>query len=395
LLALCIILHIEDEWYKASKVQRHKGTMVQRQNIDITNLNTMKEITLIMFILLSLISCNIERGQISDNSQQPAFQSVDSSDMTNNFYDNTETLSLPVKEITIEGEIANPGKVDFSILPVHSVIVKETLLDNNGADKFVGAYRYDGYSLFDILDKRILQKSNSKEFNPIIDLYIEIENERGEKTVFSWGELYYPANLHKIIIATSVSRIVPSKTKELWPLPVECKIVAANDLITERNISSPVKIKVKSYPLSFKVNRELSPLFSKQIEIFNSAKQVGIIDKIPDSLKNVTFNTIFYGRGKGIHTTTPFSGILLKDLLLQYYPVTRENLMSGILCFTGIDGYRCAVSYSELFNRNDQQEFLLIKSDPGEDGGLFRIFAAPDFFSDRAIKSVSEIHLGY
>jgi hypothetical protein len=59
----------------------------------------------------------------------------------------------------------------------------------------------------------------------------------------------------------------------------------------------------------------------------------------------------------------------------------------------GKDGYRCAVSYSELFNRNDLQEFLLVRTEPGEDGGLFRIFAASDFFSDRAIKSVSEINL--
>lgn len=355
----------------------------------------MKKLTFTLFLCLNLISCKNENRQIPDISRQPALQPADTSDMTNNFYDNTETLSLPLKEITIEGEIANPGKVDFSNLPLHSVIVKETLLDNAGGDRFIGAYRYDGYSLFDILDKRILKKSNSKEFNPIIDLYIEIENEKGEKIVFSWGELYYPVNLHKIIIATSVSRIVPSKTKELWPLPVECKIVAASDLITERNISSPVKIMVRSYPLSFTVNRELSPLYSKQIELFNSGNKLGMIDKIPESLTNETFNTIFYGRGKGIHSTTPFIGIPLKDLLLKYYPVTKENLMSGILCLTGKDGYRCAVSYSELFNRNDQQEFLLIKSDPGEDGGLFRIFAASDFFSDRAIKSVSEIHLGY
>ncbi|MBN2862324.1 MAG: hypothetical protein JXN62_04120 [Bacteroidales bacterium] len=59
------------------------------------------------------------------------------------------------------------------------------------------------------------------------------------------------------------------------------------------------------------------------------------------------------------------------------------------------DGYRCALSYSELFNRNDQQEFLLIKYKEGEEGGLFRLFAAGDFFSDRAIKSVTEIHLDH
>jgi hypothetical protein len=158
---------------------------------------------------------------VPENEKKNMTQVIDSSDKTNNFYDNVETYSLPVKDLVIEGEIANPGKVDFSNLPVHSVIVKETLLDSVGGDKFVGAYRYDGYSLFDILNNRILKKVNISEFKPIIDLYVEVENDKGEKVVFSWGEIYYPNNLHKILIASGVARIVPSKTKELWPLPVE------------------------------------------------------------------------------------------------------------------------------------------------------------------------------
>jgi hypothetical protein len=64
-----------------------------------------------------------------------------------------------------------------------------------------------------------------------------------------------------------------------------------------------------------------------------------------------------------------------------------------MICIAGKDGYRSAISYSELFNRNDQQEFMLVKTGVQEDGGLFRIFAAADFFSDRAVKSVNEIHL--
>ncbi len=313
--------------------------------------------------------------------------------MTNNFYDNVEILPLRPADLYVEGEIANPGKVDFADLPVHSVIVKETLLDSTGSDRFVGAYRYDGYSLFDILDKKILNKANITEFKPIIDLYVEIENASGEKVVFSWGEIYYPTNLHKILIVNGVARIVPSKTKELWPLPQQSKIVAAGDLVTERNISLPVKITVKSYKHSFTVIQGMLSMYSPTIDIFSSDKKTGQIEKLPEKLNNVIFNTIFYGRGKGIHSTTPFEGIMLKDLLLKYYPVTKENLMSGILCISGKDGYRSAVSYSELFNRNDQQEFMLIKTKEKEDDGLFRIFAASDFFSDRAIKAVSEIHL--
>ncbi len=351
----------------------------------------MKKIILLLLLPLYLFSCKETTNP--GNLKQPATQIIDTSDMTNNFYDNVETLPLQPADLYVDGEIANPGKVDFTELPVHSVIVKETLLDSAGGDRFVGAYRYDGYSLFDILDKRILKKANISEFKPIIDLYVEIENASGEKVVFSWGEIYYPTNLHKILIVNGVARIVPSKTKDLWPLPQQSKVVAAGDLVTERNISSPVKITVKSYRHSFTVSQGMSPLYSQTIDIFNTDKKSGQIDKLPENLNNVIFNTIFYGRGKGIHSTTPFEGVMLKDLLLKYYPVSKENLMTGIICIAGKDGYRSAVSYSELFNRNDQQEFMLIKTKENEDGGLFRIFAASDFFSDRAIKAVSEIHL--
>ncbi len=353
----------------------------------------MKNLSFLFIIILGINSCNNPEKTRTQTEKKTITQFIDTTDMTNNFYDKVETYPLPVKDLYIDGEIANPGKVDFSDLPVHSVITKETLLDSAGSDRFVGAYRYDGYSLFDILDKRILKKANADEFKPIIDLYVEIENDKGDKIVFSWGEIYYPNNLHKILIAGSVSRIVPSKTKELWPLPAESKIVAGNDLVTERNISSPVKITVKSYPHSFPVQKGMSLMFSPSMTIFNASKKIGQVETLPADLNNTTFNTIFYGRGKGIHSTTPFKGVLLNDLLLKYYPVSKLNLKSGLICIAGLDGYRCVISYSELFNRNDQQEFMLIKTKDKEDGGLYRIFAASDFFSDRAIKSVSEIHL--
>jgi hypothetical protein len=354
----------------------------------------MKPVSLILLILVSLISCRNETKESPSNLTGSGKPITDTSEMTNNFYDNAETYPLPVKDLIIEGEIANPGKVDFKMLRKHSVIVKEALLDSSGSDRFSGAYRYDGYSLFDILDERILRKANSEEFRPIIDLYIEIENDKGQKVIFSWGEIYYPNNLHKIIIASDVSRIVPSKTKELWPLPAESKIVAGSDLVTERNISSPVKITVRSYPRSFRVERDMSPMYAADIRISGGSQQVDVIKKLPSDINLQTFNTIFYGRGRGIHSTSPFTGILLKDFLIRYYPFNRENLQTGIVCLAGVDGYRCVFSYSELFDRNDQQEFLLITTKPGEDGGLYRVFAACDFFSDRAVKSLSEIYMG-
>ena len=315
--------------------------------------------------------------------------------MTNNFYDKADTYSLPLKELLVEGEISNQGLVDFKGLPKRSVIVKEALPEHGGSNRFTGAFRYDGYSLFDILDSRFIQKANAGEYNSIIDFFLIIENEEGEKTVFSWGDIYYPNNLHKVLIASEVSRIVPSKTKELWILPEKSKIVAASDLITVRNITNPVKITVKSFPLSMKMNRGMSPMYSPGIKILENRREIGNIDLISEDVINERFEAIFYGRGRGIHSTTPFTGPLIKMILERFFPVNRMNMQTGILCFAGVDGYRCAVSFSELFNRNDQQEFLLVRMKKNEDGGEFRMFAACDFFSDRAVKSLSEIHLGF
>ncbi|BDX36833.1 hypothetical protein CYCD_01880 [Tenuifilaceae bacterium CYCD] len=315
---------------------------------------------------------------------------VDSLEQTNNFYDNEPTQQLPMVALYVDGEVANPDTVNFAKLPIHSVIVKEALLNTDGTNKFIGAYRYGGYSLFDILNTIKVNKKNADVFPPIIDLYIEVSNDAGEKVVFSWGELYYPNNLHKIIIASSVMRIVPSKTKDLWPLPTTSRLVVGNDLLTERNISNPTKITVRSLDASFKIDKDLKPLFCEKVKLVNIDGKEGALS-ISKALSPVTFNTIFYGRGRGIHSTTPFTGYYLKDILASTYPISRENIQRGIFTIAGLDGYRMSVTYSELFNRNDQQDFLLIDDPKNMEGGRYKLFPACDFFSDRAIKVLSEI----
>ena len=345
-------------------------------------------------VLLSTVvtSCHENTSVKNSVSTSLSVQIVDSTDLTNNFYDNVETYSLPLNNLSIEGEISNPGFVDFNNLTKRSIIVKETILEKTGGNKFTGAFRYDGYSLMDILDNIKIRKTNAEEFQSVIDLYVEIENSAGEKAVFSWGEIYYPNNLHKIILTTAVARIVPSKTKDLWVLPKTSKLVCGNDLVTERNINSPSKITVRSYPESFKTVKGMSPMFSEGFSILTGNEEPVKITEFEFGLNLNTYNTIFYGRGRGIHSTTPFKGVLLKSMIEKYFPSTKENIMTGLFCFAGKDGYRMTVSFSELFNRNDQQEFLLVKTAPDEDGGLFRLFPSCDFFSDRSIKSLSEIH---
>ena len=353
----------------------------------------MKKINVLLSVVLIVIafsSCTTQSTHDYKSELTTDF-SADTVDATNNFYDNAETHLLKMSQLSVIGEIAEDLQVDFSKLSLHSLIVKETLISDDG-DKFVGAYRYDGYSLYDILNNCKLQKANQDTFPPIIDLFVEVENNKGEKVVISWGELYYPVHLHEIIIAKSVMRIVPSKTFDLWPLPTESKLVIASDLITERNISSPTKITIKSYPIDLKVQKGLKPLYSPELKIWVKSELKNTISSNPTTLQNETFHTIFYGRGRGIHSTSPYTGVLLKEIMAEYTKITKANLQTGIFVVAAKDGYRGCFSFSELMNRNDQSEVLLVCDKDAKHNGIFRVFPACDFFSDRAIKGINDIY---
>jgi len=342
-------------------------------------------------LLLITFSCTSKSNPKNNTLSRIPIQEADTLDATNDFYDNAKTYSLQAFDLEITGEITNPGKVDFSALPLHSLIVKETLL-NGDKDTFIGAYRYDGYSLYDILNPYHLDKKNADVFNPIIDLFVEIENEKGEKIVISWGEIFYPNHLHEIIIATKVMRIVPSKTNDLWELPTDSKIIIASDLITERNISNPTKITIRSYPKDLKVEKGKSPLFSSKIDIYFDKKKTETLLKNPTNIPEQSVHTIFYGRGRGIHSTQPFTGISLKNFFQGKTKQTQKALREGLFVIAADDGYRAVFTYSEICNRNDQAEVLLICKPELEDNGIFSVFPSCDFFSDRAIKGINAIY---
>lgn len=262
----------------------------------------------------------------------------------------------------------------------------------NDVITFSGSYRYDGYSLFDILKEKIVAKKNKAEFKSIIDLLVVVEDQKGEKVVLSWGEIYYPTALHRILIADRVAAIIPSETHEQWPLPERTKLVCGNDLIGARNIENPVKITVFSAPMSFPSRKGLKPLYAPGFQVVRADGQAVAIDLANVQAEKRVFPSVFYGRGKGFHGINFFSGILLKDALKTFLTLDRETLQRGYLVAASIDGYHIAMSCSELFNRNDQAEFLLIDRGKGQDGGRYAIFPAADFFSDRALKAVNLIH---
>jgi hypothetical protein len=326
-------------------------------------------------------------------SAQNSLMDYDAENKTNSFFDNAEVTNLLVSEIEVTGEVDNSGRADLSKLPLREIIVKE-IISEDGKDKFIGAYRYVGYSLADIISPFVANKINAKEFPPQTDLYVEIENSKGEKVCVSWGEIYYANGLNDVIIATAVARIIPDKTKDMWELPVESKLIIGNDLYTYRNISNPVKITVKSYSNpDIEIIKGKDPLFSDKIDVYSNGELISTIDSNYDFSKTKTVHTIFYGKGRGLHTTNPYTGVDLKDVILSLPDIIFDELKNALIVVVADDGYRTVYTFSEIANRNDQSSVLLLCDKELKNDGIFRVYPSCDFFSDRSIKGVDRIYI--
>jgi hypothetical protein len=307
----------------------------------------------------------------------------------NDFYSKTPLRELGALTLEVAGEVEQAGPVDLAVLPKHELLVRSTDLAKTGPD-FIGAYRCSGYSLFDILKDRLLKKKTAAEFNLPLDLYVIVENAAGERVVLGWGEIFYPAQLHRVVIATAMAPIVPSKTGHVWPLPDKPVLVCGTDLYTVRALQQPTRLTVVSAAGTVPVNKGLKPLYAGDADVVCAAKSASLA-KLLGNVEERDYPCFFYGRGMGFHGFERFQGRLLGQALAKAAPLNRDSLRRGLWLISGADGYRVVLSWSEIANRNDQAEFLVVNRGRDEKGGRFSLYPTPDFFSDRAVKALREI----
>ena len=312
-----------------------------------------------------------------------------------NNYFNTEspaTLRM-ISEILITGETEGDQLVSLDKMPWHSVTIREVVIDGDSA-KFLGTFRYDGVALSDILSSVKIDKDSKEDFYPPVDLYVEVWNDAGEFATFSWGEIIYSNDVYNIIIAKAATRVIPSKTGEKWEIPQSGKVVVGTDLFAERGISNPTKIVVKSLKGDFKVNRDPVKFYSEVLEIIREDKTIETFPAIPDNLPKLDRRTIYYGHGMGYKGVRTFRGVRIDGLLKNLFPSEKGDLRTGLVCVEAVDGYRASFSLSELINRVDGAEPLLMFGDSGEKGReSFSIYADNDLFADRSIKGINKITL--
>jgi hypothetical protein len=308
---------------------------------------------------------------------------------TNNIFDDSELKEYSVNNILLEGEVENPGLVDLTVLPKYGFPARDLTFEKE-KNKFNGAYFFSGYSLFDILDQKKVKKLNKDEFKPFVDLYLIVENDKGDKAVFSWGEIFYSKDNFKIIISKSVRAINPSKMKMKWPLPSEPVLVCGNDAFNYRFISNPTKITVKSFPGVFSKDR-IKETYVPEIKVVVDDETIVLKDI--SGIEKRKFFGIGYGHGMGWKGTDNVEGFVFSEALRRNIKFSHQDIGNTIVCVSSKDGYRASFSLSELINRNDMNEFLLVEKTGLPDDGKYNLFATPDFFVDRNVRSVEKIEL--
>ncbi|HCC71980.1 MAG TPA: hypothetical protein DEQ09_12635 [Bacteroidales bacterium] len=342
----------------------------------------------IFVIFLILSSCSNPESNIDNQASLTGL----SGDINNNLlFDNQDTQLLESPDhIRVFGEVKEEQEIMLSTLKLRSVVVKE-VLPEDGKPAFKGTYRYDGYSLEDLLGYVELDKKS--EFNPITDLYVKVHNSEGSYALISWAKIFYPVHHHLQLITTRVSRHVPYKTPDVqYPLPQKSKLVIGNDLLTCRNITNPVSIEVCSCQGDFP-EIEMDRLFWPTLTLQGFSDSQVVLEELPPSLPEKESEMVFYGRGRGIHQLSPFKGCYLSDLLWEYSQPDQELLRTGYIIASSPDAYHTIFSVSEIMNRNDRLETLIIDEDNYEQAGQFSLVVSGDFFSDRAMKALSRIEL--
>jgi len=86
-------------------------------------------------------------------------------------------------------------------------------------------------------------------------------------------------------------------------------------------------------------------------------------------------------------------GFVFKDVLKNYITLDEKQIASTVICVSAKDGYRVTYSLSEIINRNDMNDFLLVEKNGSLEEGKYNLFATPDFFVDRNVRSVEKIEM--
>lgn len=141
--------------------------------------------------------------------------------------------------LTGRGRVRKP-EINLKHYFKREVVYKQAVLNDSGQVAFTGAYRYRGYSLFDLLNPFVLGEKTLNLFRqPMFTSLLKTNS--GDRVVFSWAEIFLGHNMHQVLIATEQADVEPYKVKVEYPKDSVWKVVATKQLVLTCRVEKSFK----------------------------------------------------------------------------------------------------------------------------------------------------------
>lgn len=263
---------------------------------------------------------------------------------------------------------------------------------------YLGAYRYHGIPIINILDGIKIKKPADAAFDGPHDIIVQFKSRKGKISKCSYGELVMSKNMFNYILAYKREPIQPAKegdsyTKNLYKKDIKgLKLVIACDIDTTRYLDDVIEINLllPNYDDSLlpETKKGKSCLATRVVCISQGKPHTAdFLHVQPQAVSN----WIQVGHGRGYKGISNAKGFNLKYFLVKNFsPIPHD----AWFLFVGCDGYRCVFSYQEIFEHDSGNKLLIathINGKPAQ--GNYMLASTDDFFVDRCVWGLSHILL--
>ncbi len=332
--------------------------------------------------------------------------------------------------LTIKGAVKTGINLGFTdLLKYKSSINRVKTYD--AQNRYSGSFEMEGVNLCDIISQDNIQKKINDGFDRDLDMYIVVRGRSGKRALFSYGEIFLNNGFDSVILTISARNIFPHKHEDLKPFgfdtqkwndaresrnldfkscaachngkdqqsiffPTGLCVYAAGDITPDRFIEEAYEIEIcqiADRKISGAANKDEMWSDSIVIDIFGEkSAEISLNALLTFNRAGFTENTV--GLGKGFHGKSSYEGVDMADVISAWCGAIDRS--GGYFVVSAADGYRSLFSAGEIFSRvNGANLFLIDRENNNElskGSGRFRTFIKSDFFIDRSIRSIKEIH---
>lgn len=307
-------------------------------------------------------------------------------------------------------------------------------LKTGSVDAYRGAFEVLAVPLQAVLDTVGFKKARPDGFNRELDMFVQVVDRSGRTALYSYGEIYLGNRKHQVLLTVGTRYLIPHKHAEIksadfdvsaWSdfgkdllerggkatcgachngsvqpklaPPPGYTVFAPEDVWHGRVLEDVVKIRIGQVPVDTTKNLKPQDKDAMWVEnpvlILPDGKKTELTAEILGKVPRAARRDCSFCLGKGFHGIQLREGYDLAKLLQSHLAgADWRNLAVVMTC---ADGYRSTFSGGELFGSELWERFLLVDAEDGKacspGGGKYKLLPQPDFYVDRALRSVAEI----